>query len=232
MKIKCAVIDNDVNDLEKLKFYLNFVSIETRYVFDGTFFSDSSDPLIFNNFDIFIIDIDMPNINGFKLASIISDKYPNSTIMFCSNHEDLVFDSFKLNTSYFIRKSFLKEDFILAIKKFIKFYDQKNIKYIISSNNGIYSIHYSEIIYFEVVQNYLYIHTKNEEIRERKSLKKLEMELENTQFIKINQNFVVNCDYIKSIDKDVVTMNNGLVFTISRRNIRSATEKYYLHLSR
>ena len=232
MKIRCAVIDDDISDLKAIKNYLNSISVETRYEFEGTYISKPDDPLIFNQYDIYVFDIDMPKINGFILAKQVLERHPDSTIVFCSSHEDLVFDSFKLNTSYFIRKSFLKEDLILAIKKYIRQYEQKNVKYIISNSSGTYAILLSDIIYFEVVQNYLYIHTKNHEFKERKTLTKLESELLNSQFIKISQNFIINCDYINDLDNCIVNMKNGLKFTISRRNVKYVTEKYYLHLAR
>ncbi|MDO4198526.1 MAG: LytTR family DNA-binding domain-containing protein [Erysipelotrichaceae bacterium] len=232
MKIKCCVIDDDSDDLNKIRNNLYSICVSLKFELELDFYSSPKDESILNTYDLYILDIDMPDINGFKLANSIFDVNRKAVVMFCSSHEDFVFDSFRLNAFYFIRKSFLEDDLILAMKKYIRTCDALNNSYIISSKDITTSIPYNEIIYFEVVSNYIYIHTSHSEIKERKTLKKLEEELINTRFIRIDQNFIVNCDYINSISEDTLYMKNDIVLKIPKRNLKEVTEKYYTYLSR
>jgi len=119
MKIRCAIVDDNIDDLNKITELINNLSYESNTSFEVESFSDPRKLQLIKPYDLFVLDIDMPEINGFALANKIYVKNQDSVIIFCSAHDDLVFDSFKLNAFYFVRKSFLKEDMILALKKFI-----------------------------------------------------------------------------------------------------------------
>ena len=61
-------------------------------------------------FDVIMLDIRMPRIDGIRLASKIRDRDPDVKIVFVSNEENRVFDAFLVDTFYFIRKSNLIDD--------------------------------------------------------------------------------------------------------------------------
>jgi len=41
-----------------------------------------------------ILDIEMPDINGFHVARVLQNKYPEIHLAFISNHDNYVFDEF------------------------------------------------------------------------------------------------------------------------------------------
>lgn len=147
----------------------------------------------------------MPNINGFQLSKKLAHIDPNVQICFCSSHEELVFQSFQLPSFYFVRKSHLKQDLYFALNKFILKY--KPITYYSLNHSGIIkNISYRDIVYFEVLGNDLYIHTKtNQTYHDRLSFRKLKKELDASIFIHVNKNFIVNCAFISSIENYNIT---------------------------
>lgn len=69
-----AIIDDDINDLNKIKYY-----IDEHFKFHNISCSldlyNNSLNFDFNiNYDAVFIDIDMPNINGIELAKMINNK--------------------------------------------------------------------------------------------------------------------------------------------------------------
>ena len=54
--------------------------------------------------DIVILDIDIPNINGFEIAERLKKQYPNIILMFYTMHEQYVFDAFSFQPFRYIRK--------------------------------------------------------------------------------------------------------------------------------
>ena len=94
-------------------------------------------------YDIYFLDIDMPNINGINIAEKINKFYQDSKIIFCSMRDDLVFDTHSVNSFFFIRKSNVESDLNKAYLKLCN----SNIRL-----NNIYKcsdeiINYREIIY-------------------------------------------------------------------------------------
>ena len=57
-----------------------------------------------------IIDIDMPEVNGFEAASYLKKWNRECCIVFVSNKDDLVFQSLVYHPFFFIRKAHLDEE--------------------------------------------------------------------------------------------------------------------------
>ena len=232
MNIKCAVIDDNINDLNSITELINSLSCESDISFVTESFSDPKDIDLSNGYNLYILDIDMPKINGFSLANRIYEKEPDSVIIFCSNHDDLVFDSFKLNAFYFVRKSFLKDDMIPALRKYISHFFLLNAEYLYKTNSSIIKISLKEIIYFEVSGNNLYIHTNSKEYQERKSMKQLKEDLHVDYFIQVSQNFLVNAYFIDKISNNKVIMKNSISFDVPRRSVKDVKNEYMRFLSK
>ena len=56
-----------------------------------TFNHDEYEKLISTKYDLYFLDIDMPNMSGFEIARAIEKIYATSEIIFCSSKEYLVF---------------------------------------------------------------------------------------------------------------------------------------------
>ena len=59
---------------------------------------------------VFFIDIDMPEVNGFEVASYLKKWNRECCIVFVSNKDDLVFQSLVYHPFFFIRKAHLDEE--------------------------------------------------------------------------------------------------------------------------
>lgn len=232
MAINCVIVDDDINDLNKITKLISGLSRESEAPFKIGSCENPKSLDLNIRYDLYILDIDMPEMNGFLLASNIYENNPDAVIIFCSNHDDLVFDSFKLNAFYFVRKSFLKDDLVLALRKFISRSLMLNAVYIHKSNQSITKIPMKDIVYFEVTGNNLYICTNTKEYQERKSMKQLKQDLQVNYFIQVNQNFLVNANYISEISEAKVVMKNKLSFDVPRRSIRDVRNEYLKFLSR
>lgn len=232
MIIKCAIVDDSITDLNNIIKLTNSLSCESDISFTVDSYTDPKEMTVSKGYDLYILDIDMPEINGFSLANQIYENKPNSVIIFCSSHDDLVFDSFKLNAFYFVRKSFLKDDMVLALRKFISHRFLLDAEYIHKASNSIARISIRDIIYFEVSGNSLYIRTDSKEYQERKSMKQLKEDLPVDYFIQVSQNFLINAHFIDEISNNKVIMKNGISFDIPRRSIKDVKNEYMRFLSK
>ena len=59
---------------------------------------------------VFLIDIDMPEVNGFGVASFLKKWNRECCIGFVSNKDELVFQAFAYHPFFFIRKTHLDEE--------------------------------------------------------------------------------------------------------------------------
>lgn len=175
-------------------------------------------------YDIAFIDICMP-MSGFDIARELLKQSPNTKIVFCTNHNELVFDAFQIDLFGFVRKDHLDIDLENILTKYIE--KTKYYKYKINE-----SIPFKKIVYFEATHNYVLIHLMNDIKKERTSLKQLDVEkIDN--FCKVSSSFIVNMEYIAQYDKDNITMRNGDVVYLSRaykKEFRNAYARYLIEL--
>lgn len=97
---------------------------------------------------------------------------------------------------------------------------RKNLKNVlISVDNGSKRIIASEIVYVEVANHDVYYHTKNEEYKNRSSMKKVVKELEGLPFSQCNSCYLVNLAFVERVEKDqvVLSTNEALKMPRTRR---------------
>lgn len=211
--MKICIVDDSINDIDKLKNQLvpYFDDEDTMY----ETFNDSLMVNLNELYDLYFLDIDMPNKDGYHLAEEIYIKYPSAKIIFCTMYDDFVFTSFQFNPFYFIRKRHIEEDIKYAINKFKKTDYNKYFKYTVASVNK--KILLSEVIYIESIKNYVYFHLSNnaDAIKIRGSIKEMQKSL-NSNFAKVSTGIIINIPYIKTMDNKSITLKNNLTFLISR----------------
>ena len=214
MKINIVIVDDSSKDISTIKTITAGIFYATDYAISIDSFENADDPLLFaKKYNVYILDVDMKGslTLGFDLSKTIYDRYPDATVMFCSNHDYLVFDSFKLNAFYFVRKGEnLESDLKGAFSKYIR--SACSRFYIAKNKNGSYRINLDQVVYFEAGHNNLFVSLINgDEIRERKKLSAVYDEVKKKGFIAVGKSFVVNLKFITSVNKEmrlIILTNN------------------------
>jgi DNA-binding LytR/AlgR family response regulator len=151
-----------------------------------------------NRYDVIILDIEMPELNGFDIADSYKGK---SKIVFVTNHQELVFDSFKYHPYNFIRKDRI-EDFHEVLSDLMQVHN-KNTLLINETVEKTYIL-LEDIVYIHTNKNYVYITCKSKTYKFRITIKDILNKLDE-RFVQINSGEIVNVLYIKRISgKDLV----------------------------
>ena len=165
--------------------------------------------------DLFILDIDMPGINGIDLAILLKKSFPFTDIVFISAHNDFIHTSLQVQPLYFIRKNHLEQDFntffqLLDINK----YDKK--VNIIDRNKVNHYITINSIIYIDIQQHNLTIHLENKDIELYTTLKDILDLINENIIIQIHKSYAVNINNIEKISNDLCFLKNGISLSIGR----------------
>ncbi len=96
--------------------------------------------------------------------------------------------------------------------------------------NELFQIPVEKIYYIDSVDGKTFIYHKEEVFRSRESLASLESQLQNTPFVRIGKNCILNTIYLKSVKPIVnhrllATLSNGEHLIISRNYIDGLKEK-------
>lgn len=178
-------------------------------------------------FDIIVIDLDHSRINGLNIASEVSKRNENTSIILLSKSKQDAYEGIKIGVIDYILKPIIDEEFIAAIEKAYKIILSENIKYLkYKTADGYKKINVNNIIYIEADKHYQHVHLKNnKQITIRSTIKKLEDELSllTNQFVKTHSSFLVNIDFIKEINKYIILLTNTNIVPISK-NLKSVVK--------
>ncbi len=226
MSIKVLMIDDNEEEMERIQTVWNQTEHDSSfsYTFDAT----TVIPQDFSNlsYDLYVLDIDMPEESGLDVARRIQNAQEDCIIMFCSNHESFILDAFRLHTFFFIRKHKLDLDLKLGLYDFEEEWKRRHILYQYAMKDGSI-IDYSTILYFEKGHNDLYIHlVSEEEYRERKAFKELLKEIP-PFFAQASRNFVINTRQITRMDDKYAYLTSGEKIEISRSHHEELRRRYY-----
>lgn len=182
-------------------------------------------------FDVLFLDISMPGIDGFKVATEIRKTSPSAIIIFITSKEELVFDSFNFLPFAFIRKdspALIK----LNIDKVIGRMDEciKQTRNIILETEGRPKVVLvKDIMYIKSDRHYIEYHLRdNTVVRKRDVIKSAETEFQDLDFVKIHQRYLVNLLHIKFVDRkaESVILKNGERLEMSRKYKQSADDTF------
>lgn len=207
--------------LEKMKVRASVDAFASPQLLRGAMGADA--------YDLVFLDIEMPGTDGIALGQEIRESGCGTEIVYVSNREDLVFETFKVRPFGFVRKS----RFIKDISDVMRLYTETH-KSPAASDTVTFKIHNSEIsvacdeiTYVEGARDYQYIHLVGKEpVRLRTSINALLQQLEPLGFIRIHKGYVVNFRYIRRIDPASVILTDGTELPLSRRSVESVRIKY------
>ncbi len=173
--------------------------------------------------DAVFLDIEMPGINGFDLVNKLNY---TPEIIFCTAYNQFAIQAFEENALDYL----LKPIQVDRLQKTIEKLEQKikintsntlaNKRITLQNGNAYFITNLAEIYLIEADGNYLKYYFNNKKVLKLGTLKKIESELPEEHFIKINRSQIINKNFIKTILNNVrninILLNNDMSFQVSR----------------
>jgi DNA-binding LytR/AlgR family response regulator len=154
--------------------------------------------------DLIFVDIEMPKVSGLQM---LKRNHIDSMVILTTAFPQYALDGYELDIIDYLLKPFALHRFLKAVQKAKDFYEMKTQSgntppsYIfIKSEKRIEKVELNEILYAEVLGNYVTICTERKKIITYLTMKSLESQLSSTDFIKIHQSFLVNRSKIESVE--------------------------------
>ncbi len=176
-------------------------------------------------YDIYLLDVEMPEKSGLEIAKEIKGCYPDAFIAFVTNHMQYALSAFEVGASRYISKRQLFDKLPEAYDHLLPKLDLlDNRVYVIESVSNIEKILYRDIYYITKYSKYLTIHHRHGETKVRKTLSIIMDELDSPEFIYIDKGCIANMAHIASCKKEEVVMRNGDTLKISRPRYKQVRE--------
>ena len=170
-------------------------------------------------FDVLLLDVEMPNMTGFEMLS----KLPLVPILiFITSKTEYAYDAFEYQAVDFLKKPITPSRFMVAINKAIESRQQaaplpqptvkndSNDLYV-KENGRFYRISPDEILYFENVGDYVKVKTESGSHIIHSTLKGLADRLEDPRFLKVHRSYIVNLEKIKDIEEGSLVIERKVI---------------------
>lgn len=187
-------------------------------------------------YDLLFLDIDMPVMNGLNLARMVREKSgEKADIVFVSNREDKVFDTFGVHPFGFVRKSNFSRDLNDTLRSYIDLRIKSDSCLAIQTQNNsvMRQLPISEIVYIESFRYHQVIYMADgEEIKIRLTMEELETKLKEYNVIRIHKGYLVNLKYVRRIEKSGIVLQDreGKILNVSRDKLQDVKEAYLNYL--
>ncbi len=205
---KIVIVDDDKQFITSFKEKLIAYNIENV----ESYLTVDMNELLVKDIDILFLDIDIGKDNGIDVAKHLHTNKNIKNIIFVSQNEGVIHDTLKLQPLYFIRKRHIDKDLEDAMHIVKESLSNHNV----SGFNHNY-VDVQDILYIESHDHDICIYNNHECIRIRTTLKKLEQELKEMNFVRIHRSYIVNIKKVKRIMSTYVILENDIKLEVGRR---------------
>ena len=233
MQIKIALCDDDINALPIIAgaadsaFRAREIRPEIIRFTSGRELLASMEK---TRYQIVLLDIEMPDMDGIAVGKVIRDRGDNTPIIFVSECESRVFESFLIQPLGFVRKSNFLNDIAAVAELYIKTcVQEQNSEYLeFHTRSGLLTLKSKQIRYIEGSRNYQMLYTTNGDapIEVKMTMDRLEDMTEPQGFIRVHKGYLVNYRYIQRIQSNLLTLQDGTELPIGRSKIAEVKTKY------
>lgn len=238
--LRIAVIDDDAKFQEQIKRY-----IERSFQFDASAFCVScyQNGVDFlseykGNFDIVIIDIMMPLMNGLEVAHKLREYDKNVLVLFITMTADFAIRGYEVSAiDYILKPLSYEKDFKYKFERVIKMaleQNQRKKEIVLKDENGrLVKLDVDELIYVLKDKDKAMYYTKQGTFAQRITISKVKESLNGTEaFAAANSGCLVNMAFIHNAKGSTIEMQDGTKLALSRGKKKEFYEKFFGYIDR
>ena len=178
--------------------------------------------------DLVFLDIDMGDINGMKLARQMRAIHKDFVLIFVTNYGEYAAEGYEVNAFRFLPKLQLAEKLPSYFRQALAACRSRTRTLNVLCDGEGTNIVLDELVYVGTEERMLIFHRAEPAapLKSRMSLRTLEEKLAEEGFLRIHNSFLVNMNYISSLQTNGVTLTIGQTLPISLHGYRGIKKKY------
>ena len=223
--IKIAICDDDgkvlSNNEKRVKKYLkgtkHNIEIKTYKSGENLLYDIQEGEI----FDVILADIEMPEKSGMDIAKVVKEFSPETYVIFITSHSEYAIDAFELSVFRYIPKDRIDVKLPQAIEDVVaQIETQRESVYVISTPTRYEKIPYNRILYVRSTGKYAGIITNAGITNVRKSVLKVQKELDSKDFVNVDRGCIINLFHVMSVKSTEVIMRDGVALSVSKKRMK------------
>lgn len=227
--MRIAVCDDNPKELERIKGC--FCRIQGYDLVCSYFDSTSTVMEILKTenspYDLYILGIEMPGMNGLKLAKSIREKDSRALFVFLTSYTRYMKDVFDVVTFDFIEKPISDEKLLQILERAATYLNITSQHFSFGYRASRYSLKYDRILYIEKKGRQALIHTFEDVYKTNMTLEEIWKQLNPKSFVHIHSSYIINLYNLDRKDNEIAIMRNGEKLHITKGYRRELAMRHY-----
>ncbi len=182
-------------------------------------------------YNLIILDIEMPEIDGISLAKKIRETYEEIALCFLTSHVEYALKGYEVNALRYLTKPVKAEQLSEVITYLIE-KDSAQKKLMLKDSEDMNLVPIKDVIYMEAQNQDIKIVTEQKEYSRRYNIKDYEDELRMYNFVRCHRSFLVNMAHVVRISKNEVMLDNKESIPLSRTKEKQVKEALLSYVKR
>lgn len=232
MKLKAIIIDDEQHCIDTLTYDLEKYCAEYVTILDtGKNAIEATSLINKHQPDLLFLDIELPGINGMDFLSQIGPI--NCAVIFTTAYGKYAREGYKYEAAGYLLKPIDHEELKEVVERVSNGKQSSKVfqsRLAVTDNQGVEFIAHAQIKLCEASNNYtsIYLSDGSKKVVS-KTLKAIESQLPNEQFIRIHQSFIINISFIKKflkVDGGTIELTDGTTYSLSKKYKDRFTQLY------
>lgn len=228
-----AICDDDVN---VANFIEDILSNMSDIEFSTDVFFSGDDLLRYlqaeSHYNIYLLDIEIPGHNGIEIASVIREQDRNAIIIFITDHKEYVYEVFEVLPFRFLRKPVTAQKLSRILMDAAEHIKVSKQLFFFQIGHNKYQLNCSDILYFEGAGRKIIIHANQDTYEFYGKITDILPQLDTSLFCRIHASILVNMEYIRSIKKMAILLQNEAQLPISKRYLNEVKQAHLSFIER
>lgn len=163
---------------------------------------------------VFLLDIEMPGMNGVELARLIRQRNAQAQIVFITGYSEYMAIGYDVEALHYLVKPIESEKLFAVLDRAVTRLQRQDPTLPFEQHGILTRVPVSKIRYIEVNRNYVTIHAEAD-YQIRQSMKEVEALLDK-RFLRIGRSYIVNLAYVLQVSKTELTLIGGTKLYLPR----------------
>ena len=190
------------------------------------------------HFDIYLLDILMPELDGLSVGRVIRESDSSATIIYLSFSSDYAVESYRVRAQDYLLKPVTQEALFATLDEAIKTIDAEDARRLVMrTKEGAQTIPFYQIAYVESYEHRFFCGLTDGRVLESKTQRVsfshfIKPLLKDGRFVQTSVSYVVNMQHIRTVNGEGCRMADGTTVPITRAyaGARNAYLAYLLEM--
>ena len=230
--LKIAICDDEIKEISSISSFINNYISEHDIPITYKCYTSSvelTSKAAYEKYDLYLLDVIMPVLNGMSLANEIRSFDKAADIIFLTSSPEFAVESYTVKAANYLLKPITKDNLFCALDDILEKKEADIPKYIVvKSTNGVHKLLLSNIVCVEAFnRKVIYYLNNNSQLECSERFTSIcDKLMENHEFMLAHRSFAVNMNFVRSIGSTDMQLQNGKIIPLAQRRVSEIIKQY------